>query len=512
MALQYGKCTNFGLCTKADTREAQNVPEGAGFVCKECKRPLTAIGGASTRGGSRIPLPLALGIILLLFLVGGLFYYFNQHRGSDEKTGANPAGGSTVVTPGVTTGAAPLLRLSGSNTIGAQLAPALAEAWLAQRGAAGIHRETTAPDETRVSGTANGAPLIVDIKAHGSATAFTGLSDGSCDIGMASRKIKPQEVAELQSKGLGDLTSDADERVLGLDGVAVIVNEANSADSMSIQEVAAIFSGNATGRAWNVYARDDKSGTYDTFKDRVLGSQPLVASARRFEDSRELVSAVARDRDGIGFVGLPYASGAKVLAISEKGAVALVPNVNTVRTESYPLSRRLYLYVPDNAKPEAREFARFALSPAGQDVVEKNGFVGQKVDVMTQTGTPANAPAGYLQLMPSADRLTVDFRFRTGSSELDPKAVDDIKRVGAAMGQQYSGRGVMLVGFADSTGSPSKNLQLSKDRAQAVSEQLKRQGITPVFVTGFGQELPVADNSTPDGREKNRRVEMWLRK
>jgi phosphate transport system substrate-binding protein len=41
---------------------------------------------------------------------------------------------------------------------------------------------------------------------------------------------------------------------------------------------------------------------------------------------------------------------------------------------------------------------------------------------------------------------------------------------------------------------------------------MERQGITPVFVTGFGQDLPVADNSTPEGREKNRRVEIWLRK
>jgi phosphate transport system substrate-binding protein len=505
--MQYGKCTNFGLCTKADTREAQSVPDGADFVCKECKRPLTAIGGEK-RAASKIPVPVVVGVVLVMLLIGGGFYYFNSHRHSDTHL----AGTSVPAPNGSGSHPAPLLRLSGSNTIGAQLAPALVEAWLGERGVTGIHRQTTAPDEVRVIGTKDGAVVAVEIKAHGSATAFTSLAAGTCDIGMASRKIKPQEAADLQSKGLGDLTSNADERVLGLDGVAVIVNESNPAESMTIQEVAAVFSGTAPGKNWHVYARDDKSGTYDTFKDRVLGNSPLVASAKRFEDSRALVSAVAQDRDGIGFVGLPYASGAKVLAISERGAAALIPNVNTVRTESYALSRRLYLYVPDNAKPEAREFARFALGPSGQDMVEKNGFVGQKVDVMSSVGAPANAPSGYVQLMPSADRLTVDFRFRTGSSQLDPKAVDDIKRVSAAMASQYSGRGVMLVGFADSTGSPAKNIQLSKDRAEAVAEQMKRQGVSPVFVTGFGQELPVADNSTPDGRERNRRVEVWIHK
>lgn len=53
-----------------------------------------------------------------------------------------------------------------------------------------------------------------------------------------------------------------------------------------------------------------------------------------------------------------------------------------LRGRAYPLSRRLYLYLPDNAKPEARDFARFALSAPGQDIVQKDGFVGQKVDVM----------------------------------------------------------------------------------------------------------------------------------
>ncbi|MDQ6707018.1 MAG: substrate-binding domain-containing protein, partial [Acidobacteriota bacterium] len=261
-----------------------------------------------------------------------------------------------------------LLRLSGSNTIGSRLAPDLVESWLASKGASNPHRSSSGAEESTVTAMLNGSPVAVNVKAHGSATAFTDLASGSCDIGMASRKIKPQEAADLRSKGLGDLTSNADERVLGLDGVAVVVNDGNKNDSMTTDEVANIFAGGSSKQTWNVYARDYKSGTFDTFKDRVLGSRPLISSAKRFEDSRELVSAVAKDRDAIGFVGLPYAVGVKVLAISEKGAASLIPNTMTVRTEAYPLSRRLFLYLPDNAKPEAREFVRFALSPQGQDV------------------------------------------------------------------------------------------------------------------------------------------------
>jgi phosphate transport system substrate-binding protein len=517
MAMRNGKCTNFGLCAKADTKEVQSVPDGADFVCKECARPLTAVGGAASGGRSGQTVPIVVVGVLALALLGAAAYLL-LHFMNGSSSGASNASNSNnpVSTPRSATsngpGSTPLLRLSGSNTIGAELGVALADAWLTQRGATGVHRNAGAPDETTVSGTQSGASVAILIKAHGSATAFTDLAAGAADIGMASRSIKPEEVTTLQSKGLGDLTSNANEKVLGLDGVAVIVHESNPVDALTKDEVAAIFTGASSGRHWNIYARDDKSGTYDTFRDRVLGGRSLAAGAKRFEDSRALVSAVAQDRDGIGFVGLPYAAGAKVVAISEKNAASLVPNTATVRTESYALSRRLYLYVPDTAKPDARDFVRFVLSPQGQDIVQKTGFVGQKIEVAPREKTPMNAPTGYAQLIPASDRLETNFYFRTGSSELDSKAVDDIKRVASEMASQFNGRGMMLIGFADNTGNPVRNVELSKERAEAVAAYMKRQGITPVLVTGFGQELPIRDNGTAEGREKNRRVEVWLRK
>jgi phosphate transport system substrate-binding protein len=201
-----------------------------------------------------------------------------------------------------------------------------------------------------------------------------------------------------------------------------------------------------------------------------------------------------------------------VLKISDKGAVPLRPNKLTVRTEDYPLSRRLYFYIPANAKPDARDFVRFALSSAGQDVVEKAGFVGQKPEIAEATEAPKNAPAGYAGLGTQSDRLSQDFRCRTGSGILESKAVDDLKRLSTAMASQYAGRSIILIGFSDSTGSPAANKQLSERRAQAVAQQWEQDGIKPALTEGFGRELPVADNGTPEGREKNRRVEVWLRK
>jgi len=54
-------------------------------------------------------------------------------------------------------------------------------------------------------------------------------------------------------------------------------------------------------------------------------------------------------------------------------------------------------------------------------------------------------------------------------------------------------------------------MELSKKRAQTVATQLSARGITPSLIAGFGKELPIASNETPEGKEKNRRVEVWLR-
>ena len=91
-----------------------------------------------------------------------------------------------------------ILRLAGSNTIGDTLGPALAEAFLKDQGATDVRTLPGAnPQEKIVEGMLPGdnTASLDYIAAHGSATAFTALADNSCDIGMASRKIKPEEAA-----------------------------------------------------------------------------------------------------------------------------------------------------------------------------------------------------------------------------------------------------------------------------------------------------------------------------
>jgi phosphate transport system substrate-binding protein len=271
-------------------------------------------------------------------------------------------------------------------------------------------------------------------------------------------------------------------------------------------------SGGADG-AINLYARDDKSGTYDTFKTLVLGNVALAPNAKRIEDGRKLSDSVAQDPSGIGFIGLTNVQEARPIAVYEGGATPLLPTPFTVATEDYALSRRLFLYTPAQPRRElARRFVDFVLSSIGQNVVAQIGFVGQNVVAAAAAAGPATVPDEYRRLTSGSDRLSLDFRFRAGSSQLDNKAVADLTRVVTFVTDlHYSGDNLVLLGFNDGKEAEADD-DLAKARADAVAQQFEQRGVKAATVVGFGSELGVASNDTPEGREKNRRVEIWLRR
>jgi phosphate transport system substrate-binding protein len=92
------------------------------------------------------------------------------------------------------------------------------------------------------------------------------------------------------------------------------------------------------------------------------------------------------------------------------------------------------------------------------------------------------------------------------------KAQVDVDRVISLIADRKSaGDKILLFGFADSIGSPAANQALSLSRARIIENQFVQRGLKPAAVRGFGSSLPVASNDSPDGREKNRRVEIWIR-
>jgi phosphate transport system substrate-binding protein len=202
---------------------------------------------------------------------------------------------------------------------------------------------------------------------------------------------------------------------------------------------------------------------------------------------------------------------AKAVAIADGASQAMLPLNSLIATEDYPLSRRLFFYLPpDSQNPWAQALATFAQSPQGQAIVATSGFVSQTVQAMS-VAPNALMPEGYQSLSRHAQRLTVNFRFAEGSASLDNKARQDLARVLDYIKRHgKTERAVTLVGFGDLKDDPARADLLSKLRAMAVRRELVKNGVVMREVRGFGALMPVATNSADEGRIKNRRVEVWV--
>lgn len=413
------------------------------------------------------------------------------------------------------------LRIQGSNTIGANLGPALVSAMLAEQGLHDIHSVPVIPpnEHSIVGTTAQGQQIRVDVAAHGSGTGFTALAAGLADLVASSRPIKDRELVDLEP--LGDLKSPGAEQVIAIDGLAIILHPHNPLNQLNTEQLAQIFSGQisrweqlgGTGGAIHLYARDDQSGTWETFKELVLNrnGQPLSSTAQRFESSEELSDAVSHDPQAIGFIGLPYIREAKAVAIVDGASQPMLPLTSLIASEDYPLSRRLFLYLPPATNnPWAKALVAFTQSPQGQAIVGQNGFVAQSVQA-DNVMPGAHMPEQYQALTREAQRLSVNFRFEEGSASLDNKARQDLLRVVDYLSAHGKlDKQVTLVGFGDAKDDSQRAQLLSRLRAMAVRRELVKSGVVLREIQGYGAQMPVAANTEDEGRLKNRRVEVWV--
>ncbi|MEL0168897.1 MAG: substrate-binding domain-containing protein [Pseudomonadaceae bacterium] len=426
---------------------------------------------------------------------------------------------SLAMLPGLASAHA--LEIHGSNTIGATLAPMLMTSFLQQlTGNPVSARPTETANETILATTYGGKLMTVLVAAHGSSTGFTALAANQADIWAASRRVKGSESAQMASRA--DMTSAASEHVIAIDGLAILVHPSNPIEQLNIDTLARIFAGEISNwaevggpdRAIQIYARDEQSGTWDTFKELVLaGRYSLTPSARRYESNDQLSNDVSNDPAGIGFAGFASAGASKLLAIADGNAPALKPSTLSVATEDYPLARRLYLYTAaDTGKPLAQEFIEYVQSQAGQAIVAESGFFSQTPFAVDPV-QDASVPETFKVLTRNYQRLSVNFRFAEGRTQLDNKAKRDLQRI-----QQYlqdtgkTGRDLMLIGFSDQQSHELRAQMISELRALSAAKALREMGTQVQGYVGYGHYMPVGSAGGESGARRNGRVEVWVRR
>jgi len=244
------------------------------------------------------------------------------------------------------------LVIKGSDTLGAKLVPQLAEEYKARN-----------------------PGVSFEIAAEGSTTGIAAIIDSTAQIGMSSRRAKATEMSGAQAKGVSLKPT-----IVAYDGIAVIVNANSTLSALNKRQVEQIFAGDITdwsavgGNAGkiSIYTRNTSSGTYQDFKDLAMNKRDYAGSSQKMAGNEQIASEVAKNPNGIGYVGLAYINtpGIKVIAIA-----GITPSKETVLAKQYPYARPTFYYTNGEPSGEAAKFVEFTLSDEGQKIVEKVGFV-----------------------------------------------------------------------------------------------------------------------------------------
>ncbi len=369
------------------------------------------------------------------------------------------------------------------------------------------------------------------------------LQDGITAVAVTARRVTDAEISAFTQAGLPDPSAPEQEKVIALDALVPIASADSRLRSVTILQLAQILSGQI--RNWSqlggenlpirLILPEEDSASSEVIKTLILDPNRVrvARTAERMATDEDIADAVARDSAAFGVVSLSARRNAQVVPIRRIcGPVARATEFS-VKAEEYPLTRRVYMYMSGGSVPSrVKDVVDFAGSSAARDAIQSVGFIDQSI-----TPTPIDQAGGRLAaaLISAPDaatfrqlqafssdfvdalRLSTTFRFETGSSQLDNKAIGDIDRMA-----EYLTRGdaadqeVLVVGFTDSFGRQDLNLLLGESRAEVVRDQLiaaSGGGIAEdrITVLSYGPLAPIGCNETPAGRTINRRVEVWLR-
>lgn len=212
--------------------------------------------------------------------------------------------------------------------------------------------------------------VTVNLNLTGSGTGIQEASEGKCDIGNSSRKLKDEEAEKL------------DATVVGLDGIALVVNPANKLEDITLQDLAKVYSGEITNwkelggddKAIVVIGREDGSGTRDGFESIVMGDKE-PKYAQELESTGSVINAVATTDGAIGYASLANVD-ETVKALKVGGIEATEENV---KSGAYEVQRPFIcatLKGSDNKLDKA--YLDFILSEEGQALVLAQGAVPVK--------------------------------------------------------------------------------------------------------------------------------------
>lgn len=209
--------------------------------------------------------------------------------------------------------------------------------------------------------------VTITVQGGGSSVGIQSAADGIVDIGAASRELKSSEEGTVIPT------------VIARDGIAVVVNNSQAVDDLTLEQVRGIFAGNVTN--WNqvggadaeivVIAREEGSGTRGAFEELVMEDDLISVTALLFPSNGALRTAVNQTPGAIGFLSFGYLDGT-IAPLAIDGVAATTDNIDN---GTYSVVRPL-LYLTASVPARLVEaFIDFCLSAEGQSIVEEEGYL-----------------------------------------------------------------------------------------------------------------------------------------
>jgi len=245
-------------------------------------------------------------------------------------------------------------------------------------------------------------PTDVEVSGGGSGVGISAMIDGKVDIANASRLMTDKEL-EAAKKNTG---KEPKLHVVGYDALAIYVHKDNPLEEISVEQLKDIYGDGGKITTWSqlgvkvpgcssdklvLVSRQNNSGTYEYFREHILGSKGKYKLGTIDQSgSKDVVALVGKTPCAIGYSGMGYKTDAvKFLKVKIKDGKGVLPSIEAVYAKTYPISRPLFMYTLGEGTGSIKAYLDWVCSDEGQAVCKEIGYVPLKPEERTKAATTA---------------------------------------------------------------------------------------------------------------------------
>jgi len=229
--------------------------------------------------------------------------------------------------------------------------------------------------------------VIVSVSGGGSGTGISAVLNGTTDLANSSRAMKESELRDAKK-----LSRQPVQHHVGFDGIAIYVHPNNPIASITLEQLKELFGDGGQLTRWSqlgvdlgdpkldpivLASRQNNSGTYEYFRDAVLGGETgrVKAECMLLNGSNDVVEFCTKTKSAIGYSGMAAASDrVRIVPVVGKAGKPVLPSFDTVIAGEYPISRPLFMITDGDPKTEVKFYLDWILSDAGQRVLMQVGY------------------------------------------------------------------------------------------------------------------------------------------